>query len=438
MRINQQYVVEYFINNNDCMNKSKKYALHFLIFLFSAFLCVSANAIISPVSFPLMQRHAESTDAANRVKVDIFYYRDFPYRQHNANQQTEDCIQLPESGIIRCKELVSLLRPEGIVRHWLSIQKKKGYLPLKTLKEFSAVKTKAYIDKVAPIVFPEVNVTDKSTDSVKSPYALTTGLFIKHVLQVRQYAFKNIKTTTVFFVTATPDHPVYSVNRHAFTAISTLSPEDSLLSSTGDKIQLLCPQSIKNDCGAVVNKGQITRVYNIKTGLKHTYFVQNEQLLVHNCGGEDKAKRAVFVRSDDESQQVDAPKNKWGYRLQKNKVRRVVVRDKEQENILVHSDETSIADASSSKIKAEGYEDLLAKLEGQFGLYHIVGFMDYQGHIGAYSELEQLSLNNGRLIKKSVTGETAPVTDTLDSFDFKRELTIHQEVLRRRWKDIAR
>ena len=437
MEIIQKDTPGYFIDNSYRMNKLKKYALHCLTFFLSAFLCINADAIISPASFPLMQRHAEPTGTANRMKVDIFYYRDFPYRQLAANQKTEGCIQLPESEIIRCKELISLLRPESIVNGWLSIQKKKGYLPLKTLKEFSAVKTKAYIDKVTPIVFPGVNITNKSTDSMESPYALTTGLFIKHVLQVRRYAFKNVKTNTVFFVTATPEHPVYSVNRHAFVAISTLSPEDRLLSSAGDKIQLLCPQGIKNSCGTVVDKGQITRVYNLETSLRHTYFVQSERLLVHNCGRKNKIKRAVCTKNDDESERVDVLKNKWGYPLQKNSVRRVLVYKKEQGNMLVYPNEISMADVLSRKAQTGGREEVWVTLEGKAGFYCTVGVMDHQGYIGAYSELEQLSLKNGRLIR-SVIGKKIPVTDTLSSFDFKRELTIREEISRRKMEEMLR
>ena len=221
----------------------------------------------------------------NLQQVNIFYHKNFPYRQRYANHKIKDCIKMPARGIVRCKEFMFLIRPENKVNNWLRIQHEKGYLPL-TLVESGATNVQGYINQVTPAGFSSVN---KKIDKVHSPYVPATGIFIRHVPDVRQYTFKNMKTNIVFSVKATREHPIYSVNRQAFVPISQLSPEDQLLSENGQKIQLICQYGIKKDCSAYFNKGEITAVYNIEVGQRHTYFIQDEKILVHNtCESEDK------------------------------------------------------------------------------------------------------------------------------------------------------
>ena len=248
----------------------------FLVFSVSLFL----NIMTAFAALPLAQNNHASVNTTGLLKVNIVYYRDFPYKKDYANQQLKNCITLFKAGIIRCKEQVSLLRPEKIVKGWQQTRNKKGYLPF-VLKKYGITHVKAHITEVTPAESAHMS---KNSSMPTSPYAPVTGIFIRHVLDVRQYTFKNLKTNVVFFVTATPDHPVYAVNRQAFIGISQLSPEDTLLSARGEKIELVCPDNAKNGCGTAFNRGKITSVYNIESSQRHTYFVQSENMLVHNCG----------------------------------------------------------------------------------------------------------------------------------------------------------
>ena len=248
------------------------------IFLFSLSLCMNSCPVDSSVYFNQGWQYNESVIYENLLKVSIFYYRDFPYRHGYLNQQIKGCIKIPEEGIVRCKELIALIRPGSKVNNWLRIQHEKGYLPL-TLKEFGVTKVQGHINKVMPAGFSSFN---KQTDGAGSRYVPATGIFMRHALDVKKYTFKNVKTNVIFSVQATREHPVYSVSRQAFVPVSKLLPEDKLLSENGQKIQLLCRQGVKNGCGVSFNQGRISVVYNIEVSQRHTYFIQGEKMLVHN------------------------------------------------------------------------------------------------------------------------------------------------------------
>ena len=273
------------IDSNCAVKTVKKHEIYSFIFLFSLLLCVDSVSANSSAFFNQGQRHNESMVHENLLKVNIFYYKDFPYRQRYANHKIKGCIKRPAEGIVRCKEFISLIRPENKVNNWFHLQHEKGYLPL-TPKEFGITNIQGHINKVTPADISSVN---NKIDKVSSPYVPATGIFIRHVSDVREYTFKNIKTNVVFSVKVTPEHPVYSVNRQAFVPVSQLLPEDQLLSENGQKIQLICQYGIKKDCSTYFNKGEITAVYNIEVEQRHTYFVQDEKILVHNaCKSEVK------------------------------------------------------------------------------------------------------------------------------------------------------
>ena len=268
------------------------------IFLFSLSLCMNSYPADSSIHFNQGRQYNKSVVSENLLKVNIFYYKDFPYRQRYANHKIKGCIKMPAEGIVRCKEFISLMRPENKVNNWFYLQHEKGYLPL-TLKEFGITNVQGHINKVTPADISSVN---NKIDQVNSPYVPATGIFIRHVSDVREYTFKNIKTNIVFSVKVTPEHPIYSVNRQAFVPVSQLLPEDHLLSENGQKIQLICQYGIKKDCSTYFNKGEITAVYNIEVEQRHTYFVQDEKMLVHNaCKSEvkdiDKSKWPIDVIS---------------------------------------------------------------------------------------------------------------------------------------------
>ena len=416
--VNRKNIIRYIISNTCFINGLKRYIPCFLVCFLSISLCINSNTMASAASFPLRQGHAQSINTP-KIRVDIFYYENFPYGQGDTSHETEGCVQIPESKTIRCKELLSLLRSESTINSWLSIQKEKGYLPLGQIKAFGNVGIKSYINKVIPIISPEIKPINKNIEPVKSNYTLVTGLSVRHALHVRQYTFRNLNTNTAFFVKATPEHPVYSVNRHTFIPISALSPKDHLLSSAGDKIQLICPQGIKNSCGTIVNKAKITRVYNIETNGRHTYFVQSEKLLVHNCGGWDKNTRFSHGVERDG---IDSLEDHFSNELPKNKVRAVTYTEGEKIMWIEPNLWSMDALILQRKRMITGYMVLL-KSSGR----RLLGFMDSQGHIAPYSAITQLSLENGKLLRRTANGKMIKVQDTITSFNIKDELEAQYE-----------
>ena len=378
----------------------KKCVIRSLVYLLSGLLCTNVNAATSSTCFFHGQQANNPVVAENMLKVDIYYYRDFPYRPRYAHQKIKDCIKIPARGIVRCKEFISLVRPENQVNSWLSNQDKKGYLPL-TMKSFGVANTVGRINKVTPADFLPAN---KKMDNLKSPYVPATGLFIRHVLDVREYTFKNIKTNVVFSVKATPEHPVYSASRLGFVPISKLSPEDHLLSDNGEKIQLLCPysinqgvnQGIKKGCGAPFNQGNITRVYNIETSWRHTYFVQGERLLVHNCN--------------------DVPGNtKQGSRYHRNQIRLIGRHEKNIE----YSEPRTLDSIKNRKSGGIRKSLRLGFVNEDNKTVEIAGVVDSEGNIGRFSELDDLYIRNGRLRKGWFF--STPVNEKVKDFDFDEE-----------------
>ena len=405
--------------------KIKKSVMRLLVYLLSFLLCTNVNAATSSVSFFRGQLHDNPVVAENMLKVDIFYYRDFPYRQRYTHQEIKDCIKIPARGIVRCKESVSLIRPESLVNGWLHSQYEKGYLPL-TMKLFGVTNRAGHINKVTPAGFLSVN---KKMDDLKSQYVPATGLFIRHVLDVREYTFKNIKTNVIFSVKATPEHPVYVANRRDFIPVSQLSPEDHLLSDNGDKIQLLCRYSInqginqginkgiKKGCGVPFNQGRITRVYNIETSWRHTYFVQGERLLVHNCNAKIKKSNEAdegfyegFNKSDGA---VAGDNNKVHLFLRQYEVDGEKSWSNHKSKNTYTLDEVKALRMKVKKLRGEPYQSM--RIEGVMGA--ILGVIDREGYIGAHSSLNKLSLQDGRLVNGSKL-----VMDKPDSFIYRAEM----------------
>ena len=388
-----------------------------LVYLLSFLLCINVNAATSSISFFHGQQHSNSLASKSLLKVDVFYYRDFPYRQHYAHRGMNGCIKMPAAGIVRCKEIISLLREENTINNWLRIQNKKGYLPL-TMKASGITNTVGHISKITPVGFSSVN---KKTADVNSPYRPATGIFIRHVTDVRQYTFKNIKTNVVFSVKATPEHPVYSVNRQAFIPVSHLSTEDYMLSEDGQKIHLICPQGLKNSCGVSFNKGGITSVYNVETSQRHTYFVQSEKLLVHNC---DNNMRKVSM-GHDTGEKADVPKSSQNERPDKGKVLLVISESNIKYNgvTFLTGEEYTVREVIGfrSKVRSENIS-----LYSRVGCFHgktgvkkmkVLAVMDYEGSVAPYSSLDHLSLDHGKLMN-----DFEPVTEKLNNFNFGKEI----------------
>ena len=378
--------------------------MRFLIFLVPLSLCVNLNAMVAFAGLPLVQYNHVSENTTDLLKVDMVYYKDFPYKKSYANQQFKNCIVLSGTGTVRCKEQVSLLRPAKTVKSWLQTHDKKGYLP-SVLKEYGMMNVKTYITKIMP-----AEPVHKNSSTLQSSHIQATGIFIRHVLDVSQYTFKNPEKNITFFIKATPDHPVYAVNRQAFISISQLSPEDTLLSAKGEKIKLVCPDNVKDGCGTVFNKGKITSVYNIETSQRHTYFVQSESMLVHNCGGKIAAEKKPDITDPIREETIPYRKSVA-----------LIVKDMNG-NPVVDGDHRYKLET----IIALSETNLESRFKAFYSRRPILGISDHAGYVADYGEASSLRLNeNGRLMmsKKLVMDKLLP--DTLKNSGYSRNANIN-------------
>ena len=381
--------------------------LHF----FSVFLLL--NAITAFATLPLVQYNHTPVNTTGLLKADIVYYRDFPYKKSYANRQFKNCITLRGVGTVHCKELVSLLRSAKIVKSWLHTQNKKGYLPF-VLKKYGITGVKAHIIEVKPARIRSAKITsanpahkNKNSSMLTSSYVPATGIFTRHVLDVRQYTFKNLKTKVVFFVKATPNHPVYAANKRAFIGISQLSSEDTLLSARGEKIKLVCPDNVKSGCGTVFNRGKITSVYNIETSQRHTYFVQSENMLIHNCGGK--------ATTEDKPDSMDP-------------ISRNNVSFRKSVALVTKNLKTGKPGEESERYELTSLRGLIKTRDQSWNLspmtrQPILGISDHAGYVADYNRVPSLSLNkNGRLRTGRWFQRKELVTDTMETVRYVNKL----------------
>ena len=217
-------------------------------------------------------------------EVDFIYYDNFPYKSSYANKTIADCKKASNSNsnsnkiaILRCTEHMHLLRPKTRVRQWQKEQKRQGWVPV-TIKEFGIDDVHGHITAIKPT---SVNTTHLNIK--QSHHSPVIATFVRHVLEVRTYTFKDLKTGKLSKVTATPNHKFYVANKKEFESIQAISSKDQLVSATGHQVQLVCGSDKENHCGTNYGvKGVPVTVYNLEVYRQHRYFVGKEQLLVHN------------------------------------------------------------------------------------------------------------------------------------------------------------
>ena len=217
-------------------------------------------------------------------EVDFIYYDNFPYKSSYANKTIADCKKASNSNsnsnkiaILRCTEHMHLLRPKTRVRQWQKEQKRQGWVPV-TIKEFGIDNVHGHITAIKPT---SVNTTHLNIK--QSHHSPVIATFVRHVLEVRTYTFKDLKTGKLSKVTATPNHKFYVANKKEFESIQAISSKDQLVSATGHQVQLVCGSDKENHCGTNYGvKGVPVTVYNLEVYRQHRYFVGKEQLLVHN------------------------------------------------------------------------------------------------------------------------------------------------------------
>ncbi len=213
-------------------------------------------------------------------EVDFVYYHDFPCKATCIDKVISSCRKANSDRgkvVLRCTEHMNLLRPKTMVRQWLQEQKKQGRVSV-TIREFGVNNVHGYITAIKP-----TTVNTSHLDINRCHQTPVISLFVRHVLKVRTYKFKDFNTEKVSSISATPEHRFYVKNYNAFIPIQDLSPKDNLISATGHQIHLLCKGNRNSHCGVSYGiKGVPVEVYNLEIYQRHRYFVGKGQILVHN------------------------------------------------------------------------------------------------------------------------------------------------------------
>ena len=210
-------------------------------------------------------------------EITLYYYDYFPFNAEYHPVKATECSKYSEktsaknSGILRCRQYVKVLRSHGIVKKWKVEEREKGYIAFMADASGNAA-IHANILSIKPLNLSGYSAL-KNTNRV-------TGIFKRYALNVKQYAFKNVRTGKVTRINATPNHPFYVLNKKKFIPVSQISPVDTLLSDKRQRIHMLCHK--KQSCGVTLNKGYPTLVYNLEVHGGHTYFISAEDILVHN------------------------------------------------------------------------------------------------------------------------------------------------------------
>ena len=226
-------------------------------------------------------------EAGNWKEIDLMYEHILSHGRSSSKAMTE-CVKFYNAAgkaLLRCKEHIMLLRPDSVIRHWSMEQLQAGYINL-TIKEFGLTNIQAYILSIKPAViskkcrlqlFSNLNNINYTTES-----SCVTGLFKRHVRNVKSYTLKNLFTGKIEAIHATSNHLFYVKNRKRFIALDKITPTDELLTLSGDKMRLHCPKGKKTHCGMTWKKFNISAVYNLEVHGKHEYFAGDNKIYVHN------------------------------------------------------------------------------------------------------------------------------------------------------------
>ena len=266
--------------------------------LFSHFILLGLSLLFSIIS--IAKDNIKNTDMViqqeARQEIDLVYYKVFPVHTFLRHTDVPGCTVKPVTGSIRnkkhysvliCKEKVNLLRNKKTVALWQKENRLHGFILL-DMSEMGLHYVKSHIIAVKrALKFNDNNISYlvnkqiKHYDSVRP----VTGVFIRHVTNIRKYLLKNNRTGRIIAVNATPEHRFYVSNRQAFIPIAEVSPSDRLITDTGDEVRIIADvkgreRKQQNDKGHYSER--LTTVYNLEVSEKHTYFVSDLRVFVHN------------------------------------------------------------------------------------------------------------------------------------------------------------
>ena len=266
--------------------------------LFAYFMLFSYSLLLFVVYITRSQ--AESMDIPgqqnNQQEIDLVYYKVFPVHKLLKHTDIADCTVKPEvvslrqknhHSVLICKEKVNLLREKKTVDLWKKENRLHGFLLL-DMPEMGIYHVKAHIISIKNASKFNGNNFTYSIDSHINPadsMRPVTGVFIRHVSNVRKYMLQNSRTGHISVVNVTPEHRFYVTNRQAFVPIANVSLSDKLITDTGEEVRIIADSKgmeQKNIHDKAHYPEVLKTVYNLEIYKKHMYFASDLRVLVHN------------------------------------------------------------------------------------------------------------------------------------------------------------
>ena len=261
------------------------------------FILFSLNLLL-PVIYAV-KGYTKNTDIVvpktDKQEVDLIYYKFFPLSRALQKTSIKGCTVKFEAGslqqknrsVLICKEQVNLLREKETAALWKKENRLHGFILL-DMPEIGIYHVKTYIIAIKSVSkFNDSNIAYSINDDFKSADSMrpVTGVFIRHVTNVRKYLLKNSRTGRISAVNATPEHRFYVSNRQAFIPIAEVSMSDKLITDAGDEVRMIAvikDRKQKQHHGKSDYSRTLKTVYNLEVSKKHTYFVSDLGVFVHN------------------------------------------------------------------------------------------------------------------------------------------------------------
>ena len=265
--------------------------LDFFFLLFGLMLLLS---VVCPVKDYVknMDAVAQQTD---QQEVEMVYYKVFFLSNSWKQPDISGCIvrfkanglqRNKNNSILICQERINLLREKQVVALWQKQNRLHGFVLL-DMPEIGISHVKAHLISVKNVSKIKGNNYSYLINHINAANSMrpVTGIFTRHVTNVRRYLFKNIKTGRISAVNATPGHRFYVSNQQAFISISKVSPLDKLITDNGEEVRIVIGiqgGEQKENHDKFHYSETVKTVYNLEISQKHTYFVGLLHICVHN------------------------------------------------------------------------------------------------------------------------------------------------------------
>ena len=212
-------------------------------------------------------------------EIDLVYEKTYPYKCNQKHIHIPGCLcksiagQLNTLSVLNCKEHAKLLRPERSVLTWQREESLNGFVSL-NIPELGIDHAHARI--------VSIRLGRRQTQVMRDGSQPVTGLFIRHVFDVRKYTFTNLQTGQPGTINATPEHRFYVKNLQTFVPVAEIAGTDKLITDTGGSVQLSCHRDRQKHCGRPRHAREPVYVYNLEVAQHHAYFAGSLHILVHN------------------------------------------------------------------------------------------------------------------------------------------------------------